>query len=84
MNRKSRILQYSVQTQTTCADARTDVSSKVNYRGAALLKMCTKIYIFLESGENFQQHLLIPFFDLKTFFFTKFFGMGTSLYFRLG
>ena len=27
------------------------------------------IYIFLESGENFQQHLLIPFFDLKTFFF---------------
>ena len=46
MNRKSRILQYSVQTQTTCADAltrsradaRTDVSSKVNYRGACAPK----------------------------------------------
>ena len=80
MNRKSRILQYSVQTQTTCAYVltrlrayvRADVSSKVNYRGAALLKMCTKIYIFLESGENFQQHLLIPFFDLKTFFSLNF------------
>ena len=53
MNGKCRILQYSVQTQTTCADvltrlradARTDVSSKVNYRGACAPKNYLKFLL---------------------------------------